>query len=421
MLSPRAPSPRGLGSPRLASPRLPPLSARPSVSAQPGHRSAQIRGGGRLFVQSPVAGYSEPEMIREAKFRLEHNRHRQRLKQLLATAADGGSAVRAQDLMLACQLAKVPIDPNSLQKTPFAVDRGRDGSPRAVAWKGFHEALEYPALHGHGAFGQLPPTRSQLKKAGISSVEALHSTSNNGVGAVTVHDGVETASDMEVYSHWLTLKRLMDTRFSEIRRAFRLIDEDSSGSCDRDELKFMLNAMFNLSIPDPVLNRLIDLADFDGDGVINFAEFARIMTTDNILNMKQTLVADVSSWGKFDPTEAGPGEVDIRQAEAARNRNELQGGKEHNVKLRRTGPGLAAIRKAHSTYKKEIMARYHTFKEAFNAIDEDGSGLIRRSELRRFMRGLSKSIPDKSISALIDFCDADGDAKSLDIHEFVKV
>ena len=57
-------------------------------------------------------------------------------------------------------------------------------------------------------------------------------------------------------------------------------------------------------------------------------------------------------------------------------------------------------------------------KEAFRAIDADGSGLIRRAELRRFLRGLSKSIPDRVISGLIDFCDSDGDAKTLNLKEF---
>ena len=240
-----------------------------------------------------------------------------------------------------------------------------------------------------------------------------------GVGAA---NGPPRASDEEGYKHWVTLKRLMDTRFTELRKAFRLIDEDSSGTCERDELKFMLNAMFNLTIPENVMDRLIDLADLDGDGSINFAEFARIMTTDNVLNMKQTLVADVSAWGAKDPGDpVNRGAVDFG-ALAARNRKEATGYVEGgHAKLRRTGPGLDSIRKAHQIYKKEIMARHVSWKEAFNAIDTDGSGKIRRNELRRYLSGLSKSINARTISALIDFCDKDGDAKTLDLHEFVNM
>lgn len=238
---------------------------------------------------------------------------------------------------------------------------------------------------------------------------------------VVVGDGGNlklVASDQEVYDNWLKLKNLIATRFSEIRRAFRLIDEDSSGDCDKKEIKFMLNAMFNLSVPDHVMDRLIDLADFDGDGVINFAEFARIMTADNVLKMKKTVVADPGNWGRESPEKI----LTLDYSDLAEMKRKMQSGgyetKDHHVKLRRTGPGIDALRRAHSTYKKAILGRYSSMKEAFRAIDTDGSGLIRRAELRRFLRGLSKSIPDRVISGLIDFCDSDGDAKTLNLKEF---
>ena len=88
------------------------------------------------------------------------------------------------------------------------------------------------------------------------------------------------------------------------------------------------------------------------------------------------------------------------------------------MKLRRTGPSIHALRKAHQLYKREIVARYATFKDAFRAIDADNSGLIRRAELRKFLSGLNNKTPDRVITGLIDFCDSDGDAKTLDIHEF---
>ena len=44
----------------------------------------------------------------------------------------------------------------------------------------------------------------------------------------------------------------------------------------------------------------------------------------------------------------------------------------------------------------------------FNMIDADGSGMIRRAELRRWLAGISKSIPDQVISGLISYVDTDG-------------
>ena len=42
-----------------------------------------------------------------------------------------------------------------------------------------------------------------------------------------------------------------------------------------------------------VLENLIDFADFDGDGVINYAEFARVLTAEDVMRMKDTLAGNV--------------------------------------------------------------------------------------------------------------------------------
>ena len=352
-------------------------------------------------------------MVREAQPRLEHNKQRLRLKQLLATASEGGPTVKTKDLLLACQLAKVPVEPTKVLATPYAMDRDWRGAPKTVLWKGFHESIEYPTPRGHGGFGELPPLRRvRMQQAKVDSACA----NTLDADAKPIHKFL--ASDEDVFEAHQNLKRLMETRFAEIRRAFRLIDEDASGACDRGELKFMLNAMFNLTIPDAILDRIIDLADYDGDGQINFAEFARLMSAENVLDMKKTLTADESAWGSKAPVkERNENFASI----AEQNRKDLAGGYEGAVvhaKLRKTGPGIGALRKAHKVLRSAILARYGTIKQAFKDIDKDGSGTLRRGELKTFMRALSKSVPDRVIAGLIDFCDSDGDAKSLSIEEF---
>ena len=61
----------------------------------------------------------------------------------------------------------------------------------------------------------------------------------------------------ENFDHVLT-KHLRVTRFAELRRAFRVLDEDASGQLDRDEFKGLLN-MFNMGVPDKV--RIRPLSD----------------------------------------------------------------------------------------------------------------------------------------------------------------
>ena len=60
----------------------------------------------------------------------------------------------------------------------------------------------------------------------------------------------------------------METRFTQIRKAFRTMDEDKTGTVSRDELKQVLMDM-NLAITSDVVSALIDIADVDGDGDTN--------------------------------------------------------------------------------------------------------------------------------------------------------
>ena len=374
---------------------------------------------------------SENEIINEARIRLAHNKQRQKLKALLATAANGGSVVQTKDLLLACRIAKLDIGTDNENEADRFVhpnhiaQRDCYGSPRAVAWKGFQQSLAYPELHGPGQFpGQLPLTRAQKHQYAEyqRAIDAKNHAAEAEARGAAAEALAPTASDEDVRKWHKLLKRALETRFAELRRAFRLIDEDNSGDCDREELKGMLNAMFNLNIPDHIMDRIIDLADFDGDGSINFAEFARMATEDDVTNMKKTLQADVSSWGNEDPI-AKLAELDKAKL-AAQKRMASGGGYEeggYHPKLRKTGPGLDAMRRAHKTLKRAIENKYHTAEEAFKVIDADGSGTLRRAELRRFLQRMVKTIPDRVITGLIDFCDDDGDGKTLSKEEFVKL
>jgi Ca2+-binding EF-hand superfamily protein len=386
-------------------------------------------------VQSPLQGMSENEMINEARIRLAHNKQRQRLKQLLATSANGGTVVQTKDLLLACRIAKLDVGTNNAAdadmfvKPDYIASRDCYGTPRAVAWKGFHKSIAYPELHPPGCFpGDLPLTRKQKQlfsdyKAQLDAEAAAKAAASEQAAAAAAKvTAASKVSDADLRKYHKMLKRSLETRFGELRRAFRLIDDDQSGDCDREELKHMLQAMFNLNIPDPVMDRMIDLADYDGDGSINFAEFARIATEDDVLNMKKTLQADLSGWGTADPVAMAD---EINKANlAAQRRKAQQGGHEgqgYHPKLRRTGPSLDELRRAHKTLKKAIGARYTSFREAFKSMDADGSGTLRRAELRRFLQRMVKTIPDRVISGLIDFCDDDGDTKTLSIDEFCKL
>ena len=128
-----------------------------------------VRAGGSLYrtYQSPIAGYKEEEMIREAQLRQEYNKKRRQFKQMLSTASGGSATVMTKDLPLAARIAKMNVPEQMLERNIFNAQRSaRDGSPRQIAWKPFYAAMEYPSLRGAGAFdaSELPTLRRNQVK-----------------------------------------------------------------------------------------------------------------------------------------------------------------------------------------------------------------------------------------------------------------
>jgi len=140
--------------------------------------------------------------------------------------------------------------------------------------------------------------------------------------------------------------------------------------------------------------------------------------------MKNTLAADESNFGQSTPAQV---QLELDKHKLAEQRRKMalggytDGG--YHPKLRRSGPALDELRRGHKTLKKVIANRFgvNGAKNAFDSIDTDGSGTLRRGELRRFLRSMVKTIPDRVISGLIDYCDNDGDTKTLSKEEFIKL
>ena len=79
-----------------------------------------------------------------------------------------------------------------------------------------------------------------------------------------------------------TLKMKLNTRFKSLGRAFRMIDQNKSNTCDVQELQQGLTRMFNLEhIPQVHMERMAELMDSSGDGVVRLDEFSRFFTDDH--------------------------------------------------------------------------------------------------------------------------------------------
>lgn len=161
------------------------------------------------------------------------------------TLASGTSAafVRQQDDLLSSRRSRsyaLASHPTLRIAHPA---RTHSGVPTKIAWKPFYSNLPPPALRGPGGFGDLPPLKKNMKVAAVAS--------GNAGPVAAAAKAVDGPSDEDVEYWFKIMQEKMTTRFSELRRAFRTLDEDASGSLDRDEFKQVL-VMFNLGIPDRV-------------------------------------------------------------------------------------------------------------------------------------------------------------------------
>ena len=64
----------------------------------------------------------------------------------------------------------------------------------------------------------------------------------------------------------------------EIRRVFKLFDDDETGKISFRNLKRVAREPLGENMTDEELQEMINKADIDGDGEVNEEEFLRIMT-----------------------------------------------------------------------------------------------------------------------------------------------
>jgi len=102
--------------------------------------------------------------------------------------------------------------------------------------------------------------------------------------------------DDAALKHWLTiLSGKLRERFKEMRRSFRMLDEDKSGRLNRAEFHKLLR-FFNLEcVPDGVFDRLLEFTDRDGSGSINFDEFTRL-TVASESEMDKAISESTPTW-----------------------------------------------------------------------------------------------------------------------------
>jgi Ca2+-binding EF-hand superfamily protein len=73
----------------------------------------------------------------------------------------------------------------------------------------------------------------------------------------------------------------LNSRFSDMFKAFQYVDLDRSGTLDWKEIRRALD-MWNMPVDDAKLAELIAACDYDGDGQVDYKEFVDVLARDTV-------------------------------------------------------------------------------------------------------------------------------------------
>ena len=77
------------------------------------------------------------------------------------------------------------------------------------------------------------------------------------------------------------MAKLSADQTAELKKAFDVMDENKDGQVTREELKKLLSGLGE-EVTDEVVEEMINIADENGDGKVNFDEFCKAATEGNM-------------------------------------------------------------------------------------------------------------------------------------------
>jgi len=394
-------------------PHLAPYSASPRASPRSGYSS----NGAVNMALSPRGFFSQQDKGKTAAIALSQHRidvraRHEKMRHLMQHISNRKDEVPVSDLLLSAELAEVPLREDQKElffKTPVASrfastwepntprsSYGLECIPRSVKWRAFDQALRHArmqdpadveaALRFYAAKEQQAIADAKIRD---EEANALAKARADALGKDKI-EPIRGISDDQLRQVHTLVKQRLSTQFGEIRKAFREFDKDKSGNISAKECTDALLSL-NVNLPRKWLDHLVNVADYDRDGEINYKEFARILTVDDITKIKKDGVED-------------EGLVDLSHKDVYK-------------------PGItrSEMRAAQGKIRDMLLERGGLTK-MFRSIDEDKSGTASRKEMRMLIRKLNLEtvIRPHIIEELIDLMDCDKD-EQITMAEFSRV
>ncbi len=235
------------------------------------------------------------EMLREAHNKIrEHfeTRFTQVRKGFRILDEDGSGKLSYAELKSIVMMFNLDIPGKVVQKIIELADWNGDGSIDYAEFARIVTADDIlhlkDTLQANGWGGQSNVVDQSGKQVGTVKLNLRKEKKYQREGPAVLRPGV---SPTELREAQKALAGELQEKYVRMTDAFKFIDSDRTGKLGREEIKRLMIEFNLVNIREETIENLIDFADFDGDGVINYAEFARVLTADDVLNMKQTLTA----------------------------------------------------------------------------------------------------------------------------------
>jgi len=349
-------------------------------------------------------------MQSHAQGRIELAQQRDQMKKLMRSVANEREEVPISDLLLTAELANVPLTDDQKKlffTTPYAnkyastwepnsarSSFGLECTPRSVKWRAFDDALKHSKLQSAAGIEAALKHYADKEAAAIAEQkrrddEAAELARSRATATGKEPERMKGISDEQLRMVHKIVKSRLATQFAEIRTAFRAFDKDHSGNISAAECTDALMSL-NVGVPRKWIDHLVNIADYDRDGEINYAEFARILTCDDPVAIKKDGAEDEGLVVRTDEYFK-PG---ITKAEMRRSQQKI----------------------------RDMLHERGGLTKMFRAIDEDKSGYCSRQELRQLILNLNLGsvVRPAVIEELITLMDVDGD-DGIAYKEFARV
>jgi len=319
---------------------------------------------------------------------------------------DNSGTLDEKEIKRALQMWNIAYDDKKVKELIDATDHDGDGQ---VDYKEFVDALARDTV-APAAMGKRD---MQSKDAmGVGAYDALDEQLGHG-GKPKHASAMHGASTTIKSAPKDVKKQAMDaiaSRFTDIRKAFKYVDIDNSGTLDEDEIKRALQ-MWNLDVDSETISRLMKQADANNNGQISYDEFVDALARDTVapaaMNKRGLQSKDAMGVGAYEMLDQQLGHGNKVKHAYAINDNSATA----LVRTANAGDLQKQVTEA-------IANKFTDIKMAFRYFDVDNSGSVDEKEIKRALQMFNIPLDDESVKRIVDKCDANNNGQ-ISYDEFV--